>query len=113
MGPKKGRKNVSKIEVRRDKSTESELGDKAADRREKREQRERGGRQKYNIGRRGGKPVWWKLHSHTEGVVQKRPRTERSDSEINEHFNDKTRKGFPRERIASSRNVCESMQIWV
>ena len=45
MGPKKGRKNVSKIEVPRDKPTESELGDKAADiqrRREKREQRERG-----------------------------------------------------------------------
>ena len=39
MGPKKGRRNVKKIEVPTDTSTEFELGDTAADIQRRREER--------------------------------------------------------------------------
>ena len=68
MGTKKGRRNVRKIEIPTDTPTECELGDTAADiqRRKEMEHRERGRRQRNNIGRGERKPGGQKLHSHRQ-----------------------------------------------
>ena len=79
MGPKKGRKNVRKLEIPASDIQRT---------REEREQRGRGRRQRTNSGwrlvrereeaRRKGTP-----QSHTEeGVAEKRPKTETIDSAI-------------------------------
>ena len=86
MGPKKGRMNVRKIAVSTDTPTKFELGDTAADiqrSREEREQREKGDRQRNNRVRRGRVRRAETLQLHTEeGVAERRPRTERTDSEM-------------------------------
>ena len=79
------RKYVKKIEVLTNTHTEFDFVDTAADIQRRRErERERGRRQRDNRGRRGEgkKPGGWKLQSHTQRGWPKRPRTERSDSEM-------------------------------
>ena len=85
MGPKKGRRNVRKIEVPTDTPAEFEFGETAADiqrRREEREQREREEAEKQQTGRgRGMKPGGQKLHNHTKRREWPK-RIESSDSEM-------------------------------
>ena len=82
MGPKKGRQIARKIEVPTDTPTEFELGYTPAEtqsRRQDREQRERAEKQQ-----RKEREAWRrKLQSQTQqAMVEKRPRTERSESEM-------------------------------
>ena len=84
MGLKK-RRRVSKIEVPTDSVPEFQLGDTAADiqrRREKREAREREeAQQQREEEARGEGARVEESHSQEEGHPEKRPRSERSDTE--------------------------------
>ena len=87
MGPKKVERNVRKTKVPTDTPTEFELGDTAADiqrRREKREQGEKEAEKQQRKEREGEEARRVKnSQPHTEeGVAKTRPRTERSDSEM-------------------------------
>ena len=84
MGPEKGRKNVRKIEVPTDTPTEFELGDTAADiqRREDREQREKEAEKQQREEREEAKTAETPQSHSEEGVAEKRPRTDTSNSEM-------------------------------
>ena len=84
MGPKKSKKKMKKIEVPLDTPTEFELGDAAVylhGRREDREQRDREEAEKQQ-GRREKKPGTEIPRSTEEAVAEKRPITERNESEM-------------------------------
>ena len=84
-GPKKGRR-VKKIEISTESVPEFELGDTVADiqqRREEREAREmeEAQQQRQREEARREEARVEKTHSQNEGVAEKRPRTERSETE--------------------------------
>ena len=110
------------IEVPTDTATKFELGDTAADIQRKRggrEQREREREEETAEGGVGGARMEETTHSVDEGVAEKCPRTERSDTEMdteelydktNKHFKERARKECTGRFAHGHKAVCQSVQ---